>query len=143
MAAGFHGLSLVTGHFIRLLLALPERIRAFCCPPPKKPPPPYSYFPSGARAALPGCHFGFCQTCKASRRQTQLSACQLIFIPLLFRPFSRCEHLRLMSLRITKLAQHTGGNAKLPRRRWNSAVEHVNKREIKDLDEKHSWPASL
>lgn len=54
-----------------------------------------------------------------------------LFIPLLLRPFSRCEHLRLMSLRITKLAQHIGGYVKLPWWRWSSAVGHVNKGEMK------------
>lgn len=132
MAAGFCGLSLVTGHLIRLLLALPERKRAFCCALP--PPKPNSCLPSGARTVRPGCHFGFWQTCKASQRLiTQLLACQLIFVS--FRSFSglfsRCGSARLMGLRITKLAQHIGACAEPPRRQWSSAVVHINKGEIK------------
>lgn len=63
-AAGFRGLSSVTGHLIRRSHALPERKRAFRYPNPNS----NSSLPSGGRTALPGCHFGFCQTCKASLR---------------------------------------------------------------------------
>lgn len=90
-AAGFRGLSSLTGHLIRRSHALPERKRAFRYPTPPTPPTP---------TPTPPCHpaeerrfldatLDFVKHAKLlCELITELSACQLIFfLFLLLRPF--------------------------------------------------------